>query len=215
MKLPVAEVFHSVQGEGVYTGTPMMFVRLAGCNVGRYIQAEDDRHSVCTSCSGANFVCDTDYHRYAEMTIEQLVEECYEDHVCITGGEPLLHINSGLLELVKALPAAVHVETSGTLPLDRLKGCWITCSPKLGYLEANDEYVDEFKLLVDNATKVEDLEDFVEAHVSTAAGQQVFIQPINGIKEYEQASITKCMDILRQHPEWKLSMQAHKGLELR
>jgi len=214
MKLPIAEVFHSVQGEGVFTGTSMMFVRLAGCNVGQYAQPQDP-HSICTTCFGSTFKCDTDYHRYYWMSLEDLVNQCYEDHVCITGGEPLLHINSGLLELMKALPAAVHVETSGTLPLDKLKSCWITCSPKTGYLGDNDEFVDEFKLLVDHDTKLEDLEDFVKDHVSLNAGQQLFVQPINGISEYERGSVQRCMEILKAHPEWRLSMQAHKGLELR
>lgn len=144
---PVAEIFHSLQGEGVYTGTPMMFIRLAGCNVGEYIGypvgSEDftqflnagpfilvdqdlqllrqKKHSVCTSVTGERFLCDTDYHAFTRKTIEELLAEWQENgrqqHICITGGEPFLHDLTPLVLAFQEHRVMAHIETSGTKPL--------------------------------------------------------------------------------------------------
>ena len=124
---PIAEIFHSLQGEGVYTGTPMMFIRLAGCNVGEYMAEvpfprlgkndgpfpiihdpdlgllQSKKHSICTAISGERFLCDTDYHSYHKMTVGDLLTEHADhgrqEHICITGGEPFIH---DLLPLITA-----------------------------------------------------------------------------------------------------------------
>lgn len=138
---PIAETFHSIQGEGVYAGARMKFVRLAGCNVGEYgnpseyidligstyeifkiyPEATTDefkgspRYSICRSISGERFICDTDYHGTEKLSAEQIFKDCPEDHVCVTGGEPFLHnlvpLAEGCLDRGKML----HIETSGTL----------------------------------------------------------------------------------------------------
>lgn len=141
---PIAEMFHSLQGEGVFTGTPMLFVRLAGCNVGEYIgyptgaedatqflaagpfiMLDDDlgllkqkRHSVCTTASGEKFLCDTDYHASEQKSVDELVSSLEgEQHVCITGGEPFLHNLTPLVLAFQEKGVMVHIETSGTKPL--------------------------------------------------------------------------------------------------
>ena len=117
--LRIAEVFPSVQGEGLRLGEPTIFVRLAGCNL---------------RCS----FCDTKYARTggAMRTRDSVVAEGRElrldfpaDWVCLTGGEPLLQDISGLLRDLKKEGLKVQVETNGTvdrlLPVD-----WYTVSPK-------------------------------------------------------------------------------------
>lgn len=122
--LPVVELFHSIQGEGLRTGEPSTFVRLAGCNL---------------RCSW----CDTPYSWTSEgvrgatrMTIAELADQVTERAVVLTGGEPLLH-RRRLPELLAALRAGgvehVTVETNATIhdpALLRDVDLW-SLSPKL------------------------------------------------------------------------------------
>lgn len=122
--VPVVELFHSIQGEGLRTGEPSTFVRLAGCNLR------------CTWC-------DTPYSWSAEgvrsarrMSVSELVDETRERAVVLTGGEPLLHLRR-LGELVDAWRQSgvshLTVETNGTIEPDGLwddVDLW-SVSPKL------------------------------------------------------------------------------------
>ena len=112
-RYPVAETFCNIQGEGTYTGTWMFFIRLAGCNVGRYeafdqapgpLRVFNSQHSICTSLAGERFLCDTDYHKYNEFTAEELACQLATsgaNHVCITGGEPFMHNLYNLLLILR------------------------------------------------------------------------------------------------------------------
>jgi len=125
----VHSVFHTIQGEGPFCGTPSVFVRLAGCNL---------------QCPA----CDTDYtSTRGQMTPETVVflvkEQMERGLVVITGGEPF---RQNLHRLFLALLDAgyyVQVETNGTLeptPFnyntrpDERQGVYIVCSPKTGKL---------------------------------------------------------------------------------
>ncbi|RLS48639.1 MAG: 7-carboxy-7-deazaguanine synthase QueE, partial [Planctomycetota bacterium] len=102
--MKIAEVFHSIQGEGLLAGIPSVFVRTSGCNL---------------RC----WFCDTPYSSWepegekldpAEILQQVLDIDC--KHVVITGGEPMLW--PSLVELVDGLRRAgrhVTVETAGTL----------------------------------------------------------------------------------------------------
>jgi len=99
----VNEIFLSVQGEGILTGYPTVFVRFSGCNL---------------RCS----YCDTTYSYYEgrEMPVEEIVDEIkgygYR-RVCVTGGEPL--VQSQIQHLLDALKGyRVTIETNGSIPLE-------------------------------------------------------------------------------------------------
>lgn len=109
-KLPMVEIFETVEGEGTRAGFPTVFVRLFGCNLR------------CTWC-------DTTYsYPPAEaefvMTIGQIVEETAQyrsRHLCLTGGEPLLYGEKSAA-LIEALAGTgryddLHVETNGAIDL--------------------------------------------------------------------------------------------------
>lgn len=116
---PIAECFVAPQGEGVHTGTLMIFLRLAGCTIGtryparRYANSKDtklDGYTVlpiytneCHLYDGRTFACDTDYtKKYPVMTNEEVLGLLLKTHptcktICLTGGEPLMHsIASGM-----------------------------------------------------------------------------------------------------------------------
>lgn len=249
---PIAEEFDSLQGEGVYTGTPMRFIRLAGCNVGRYDTRERSmellrtpadfpilyplapadpvlppiaRHSVCTSVFGESFICDTNYRRAYNKTALELLNDTTQKHICITGGEPFLHDLRPLLTLALDANIHVHVETSGTHhiaeklhELISVGNVWITCSPKAGFLRANMHLINEWKFVVTDGVSAEVIQNFFnypQGRSPRLDSRAVYLQPVNAINDIDQSSLRRVLDILREHPEWRLSAQLHKYLGLR
>ncbi|MFZ5800576.1 MAG: 7-carboxy-7-deazaguanine synthase QueE [Candidatus Omnitrophota bacterium] len=100
----VAEVFSSIQGEGIYQGASQVFVRFFGCNL---------------RCQ----FCDTPLKSFREYTVGELSQEidslwqnCHS--VSFTGGEPLLQVDflHEILLLCKEKARKVYLETNGTLP---------------------------------------------------------------------------------------------------
>ena len=111
----VNEIFLSLQGEGFWTGTPMVFLRFSGCNL---------------RCP----FCDTDHSGYREMSAEEIVTEILQTggdcrRVCVTGGEPSLQLDEALVEALHHAGFQVHVETNGTRVLPGGVD-WVTLSPK-------------------------------------------------------------------------------------
>lgn len=237
-KFPVAEKFKAPQGEGLYTGTPMAFVRLVGCSVSK---------KVCTRC-------DTDYDQMLPgmggglMTPEQvLLWTGSFRHVCLTGGEPLDRDLRPLLDTLCGAGKTVHVETSGTrVPdwldpqeqprkarhafatgntpsgrptswrwLDRL---WITVSPKPGYSE---EFMlraaDEIKVILGGlaAPNAPGWPTVADAVRWADAGKLVYLQPCNGLATVDQRAMDVAIGWVETYPVLRLSLQAHKYLRTR
>lgn len=229
MNYPIAETFISVQGEGYWTGTPMFFIRLAGCNVGEYGASgattsekadfplwEQKKHSICETISGQRFLCDTDYHKNDVVAAESLVEQAQEhrvQHVCLTGGEPFLHDLVPLVTLLGREGIMVHIETSGTKPIKQYG--WITCCPKAGFIadDTNMSIIDEYKYLIGPAATLPEIEDFHHKYVKK--WQYFYLQPINGVHDIWRTNLEKCLTFLQARPDWRLSAQLHKYLEVR
>lgn len=144
---PVAEIFASIQGEGINTGCPAVFVRLAGCNL---------------SCSW----CDTDHSKAFEMTGAEIVKEAIRLAMktwsskssplfVITGGEPTIH---DLKDIVTSFPrfAELTIETNGTGEVCLGFSC-ISVSPKDGtkinpltFAHAGSSTKREAKIVIDS-----------------------------------------------------------------
>ena len=216
----VAERFNSVQGEGRWTGTPMHFIRLAGCNVGKRQQAgpfvmqlkTGESAAECCTYDGRPFQCDTDYFHGKVMSFELLANLTTERHVVFTGGEPVLH-QDRILDFLNAYPQyECHVETSGTVPLHpqfAARSTWITCSPKRGFLEDVIHRADEIKLLIDPGFKLSDVPEVILNH------HLVYVQPVNSELSVDQDNVKLCLDLLREMPHWNLSVQLHKFINVR
>jgi organic radical activating enzyme len=216
----------------------MHFIRLPGCTVGRPVEGAPLVSSFegaskvpawqCQAFSGEKFWCDTDFHRYLEEEADTIFSDTWEKHICLTGGEPLMHrkVVDFFRTQCQLRMITLHIETSGTIDFwwentlhseyawNKLDP-WITVSPKMGWTPYMIKYAQEIKLLIDK--------DFDEKHldVAFAKHQRVYLSPINNVGSgglYHPDSTTardKCFELLKSHPDWKLSIQTHKYLSLR
>ncbi len=149
----VNEIYPSIQGEGLLTGTPSVFLRLQGCNLR------------CSWCDQPDALERTENSNEIEGVIEQ-VKSFGIGHVVITGGEPFFEPNLDLLvEKLLLENFSVQIETNGTLwnpgmePLAR--EVYITLSPKsvvnFFFQDPFLKFADELKLVVDEEMKLEDI----------------------------------------------------------
>jgi organic radical activating enzyme len=232
--LPIAETFHSLQGEGTYVGTPMHFIRLAGCPVGKKASIEssktgfEENHlpilssgvigSMCQTWDGRFFPCDTDFSCHTYKTVDELIGETWEKHICLTGGEPLIHqkslIEQGFFQQAFQKGIQIHIETSGTVLIDtRLvpdKRVWLTVAPKWNCKGEMLDIADEIKLLIDEGWNEDNWAIMTSPHICP----NIFVSPINEEKTVNQENIKLALAVLRSHPTWRLSCQLHKLLGL-
>lgn len=228
----VAETFYSIKGEGKHAGTPMYFLRLAGCNIGKI--CEDARLKVhrtgglpriCTSWSGTEFYCDTYFGSTKQMTVDDVILDMNKTAgvdirwLVLTGGEPLLEANiQAVWKLYdklwrQAVPKRLHIETNGTqaIPdfLDDQIAVYIACSPKVGWKKETIERADELRLLITSSTKDEDFPKEFLIH------PRVSLSPYNpyygGLND---DSLQNCLHLLKLHPNWRLNLQLHKYINI-
>ena len=195
--LPVVETFHSVQGEGFWTGVSAFFIRLAGCDVG---------------CSW----CDTKHSwpvdRHPMCEISDLVNQAIAAQpfmVVVTGGEPLMQDLALLTQTLRRSGLRVHLETSGSHPLSG-EFDWISLSPKQFKLPLKEIYAlaNELKVVVDGE------DDLVWAEQSA---QKVSAQTVKLLQpQWENPrSQQLVMDYVLSHPDWRVGLQTHKFLGVR
>jgi len=210
MNYPLAEKFKSIQGEGLFTGTPMAFVRMVGCSVGQ---------GVCTHC-------DTDFDQmYPKLggglhTPLQIMEWAYPYHIlCITGGEPLDRNLRPLVDFAHEQLLTVHVETSGTVEYDPFRHGdidWITVSPKPGYLPTMIEQASELKVILNGlGDSPEDWPTVEQARRWANTDKLVYLQPRNKKTVIDENEMQNAEDIVVAYPELRLSTQFHKFINVR
>ena len=218
IKYPLNEIFLSIQGEGLYQGTPTVFIRTAGCPIGK-VNKSTYPLETCTAWDGREFLCDTDFRVNMRKTIPEILETFPKPpgyRVSITGGEPLIHPIVPLVRALRSKGYPVSIETSGTLPMpDGLpEDTWITCSPKRGFRAEVVPWVNEVKILVDSRLPggVAEIESLA---AQFAPETLIWIQPINATFHIDKDNLKLCTELVRGRPNWRLSYQAHKVWELR
>ena len=162
--------------------------------------------------SGCNLrcpFCDTQHASFTTLSEEQIVAEVRRypaQWVVLTGGEPSLQITPTLLERLHAADRSIAIETNGTHPLPPGLD-WITLSPKEGGTVCLQQ-VDELKALYDGIHP-----PLVPAGVAASCYS---LQPIATADPIRNAETTKrCVDYCLAHPQWHLSLQLHKILNIR
>jgi organic radical activating enzyme len=202
----------------------MHFVRLAGCSVGKagsstslegtFPILKTGREAwLCHTYDGRPFWCDTDFHFKEWWSFDKLLSDTWENHLCLTGGEPLIHMEKLVPFIDESLEkgVTVHIETSGTIDLlqPQPPGLWISVSPKQGCTKNMIMKADEIKLLVDGEFNLQKVPLEIYAH------PMVWVQPVNDEFMVRRDNYDRCMEILRQMPRWRLSVQLHKFLNIR
>jgi 7-carboxy-7-deazaguanine synthase len=207
-KYGIREVFGTVQGEGAQSGTPAVFLRFAGCNLG---------YAVCPWC-------DTDWARAehsvgAGGTIELIRDRevvSFGRHrpgllVVATGGEPSLQLDEELAGAIRGAGYRLSMETNGSRPIPSALVDWLTVSPKQG--EFAQRSGDELKIVYSGtaaAGPAPDLEA-VERLSAGTAFDHYFLQPVDlpGTGPNTEETLRAVMKL---GPPWRLSLQLHKVL---
>ena len=197
MSYRINEVFYSLQGEGRHTGRAAIFIRFSGCNL---------------RCP----FCDTNFSQYSEMSLDELMAAIRQWRDCgfviLTGGEPSLQVDEVLVDALHSEGYYVAMETNGThdvpVTID-----WVTVSPKSCYTDHSPaiviQKIDEVKVIFDGQ---HDPQQFIDlGHAS-----YLCLQPCDtGDKQHNQVITRQCVDYILQHPEWHLSLQTHKWLDIK
>ena len=210
MPYAVKEIFYTLQGEGANTGRPAVFCRFAGCNL--WTGRETDRDSaVCR-------FCDTDFvgtdgsggGKFPDASaLARAVAAAWPGgavgrrFVVCTGGEPLLQLDSDLLDALHAERFEVAVETNGTVePPPGID--WLCVSPKAG-APLVVRGGDELKLVYPQ-------EGAEPSRFEALAFAEFFLQPMDGpaLAANTAAALSYCL----AHPRWRLSLQTHKLLRI-
>ena len=209
MAYSVKELFYTLQGEGANAGRPAVFCRFAGCNL--WSGREQDRATaVCRFCDtdfvgtngngGGRFTSAEDL---ADTIARQWPSSSqYQRHkpfVVCTGGEPLLQVDTPLLDALHRRGFEVAIETNGTkATLPELD--WVCVSPKAG-AELLVTSGDELKLVYPQ-------EGAAPAAYENLHFSHFFLQPMDGPARARntELAVQYCLD----HPQWRLSLQTHK-----
>lgn len=190
--LQLAEIFYSIQGEGTWSGTPAVFVRLAGCNL---------------ACD----FCDTDYSLKFFADVDDVVRAVRAEGgdcpmVILTGGEPLAQAETpGLIEALRRDGRRVHIESNGTVFTELPDDVWLCVSPKERVDPRMAQRANEAKLIVD--------ERVPEEHFALFADKPVILLQPEGNK---RKNVEIALEYAKAHPErFRLSLQTHKMIGVR
>ncbi len=207
--LPVMEAFYTIQGEGFHQGKAAYFIRLAGCDVG---------------CSWCDVKESWSEEIHPKKTINQIVEEAKiltnqsrtrnkeqkTRNICvITGGEPCMHDLNELTINLKQHNFNTHLETSGAYPISG-NFDWICISPKKfkAPILENLKLANELKIIVFNKNDFSWAEEFAKKVSKNCA---LFLQP-----EWskEKIMLPLIIDYIKENPQWAISIQLHKYIQV-
>ena len=193
-KYKVNEIFYSLEGEGFFSGTAAVFVRFAGCTMG------------CPWCD-TKYAQKTNCNLTAEQILKKIsVYPCKT--VVLTGGEPTEQNLICLLNLLKKNKYQIHLETNGANLIDTKLFDFCTVSPKAYVNTKMLKKADAVKYITDTETTLQEIESLQK---QTSKKTLFYLQPKNNNKE----NIKQCLNLIKKHPNLRLSVQLHKFLKIK
>lgn len=199
----VNEIFYSVQGEGCRAGTANVFVRFSGCN----LRCNEAEHG---------FDCDTEFVSGRQLSLRELVVEIAQavyppgepvvprdpvPAIIFTGGEPALQLDDILVETLKDLGHYLAVESNGTKQLPAGID-WICLSPKTAEHTIHHSYVNELRYVRRKGMGIPKPKCVAANYTISPAFQS------DGTVKKED--LEWCIDLVKNNPKWRLSVQLHK-----
>ena len=191
------EHFYTLQGEGFHQGRAAYFIRLGGCDVG------------CVWCDVKESWDASKHPVYDIRSLKSEVGKTPAEIVVITGGEPLMHNLDELTQVLQSAGLKTHIETSGAYPMSGTWD-WICLSPKKfkvplpGIIRLSNE----LKIVVYNKSDF----DWAELYAGKVSSScKLYLQP-----EWEKAAemTPLIIDYIKDHPQWELSLQLHKYINV-
>lgn len=193
--LKVSEIFYSLQGEGLRTGAPTIFIRLQGCKTK-------------FACAKMGIKCDTEFESGKEMTLQEIFDwienKAYVcDEITWTGGEPTDQLTEGIIALFKEEGFMQTIETSGLNKVpDGID--FVSLSPKV----AEHIVAKNFPNGVDELRYVRHKGQAIPKPSIEAASY--YLSPHSDGYEINKENLDHCIALCLENGEWKLSLQDHK-----
>ena len=195
--LPLMEAFHSIQGEGFFSGKSSYFLRIGGCDVG---------------CHWCDVKESWDPNLHPLIEVDKIVEDIKKYSVkivVITGGEPLMWNLKYLCKKLRNLDLKIHLETSGAYNLSG-EFDWICLSPKKNLKPLNEVQLiaDELKVIISNKN---DFKWAIDQSNKVNGDCKLYLQPEWSKKELV---LPKIIDFVSKNQNWRISLQTHKYMNL-
>jgi organic radical activating enzyme len=195
--LPLVEDFYTLQGEGFHTGRAAYFIRLGGCDVGcRWCDAKDTWNP----------------RVHPPVAVTEIVDRALRHParaVVVTGGEPLMYPLDELCEELHMAGIAIFLETSGSHPFSGSFD-WVCLSPKNQQPPLDEAWAraDELKVIIEGEG---DLDWAEECATKVSEDCRLFLQPEWSRRDAVMPGI---VEYIKNHPRWRISLQAHKYMRI-
>ncbi|MCC2624533.1 MAG: ygcF [Burkholderiales bacterium] len=220
---PINEIFVTLQGEAGFAGTPSVFIRLQGCDVGcgwcdtKHTWKVNQKNEIDFNNL---FNKSDDKNSWATATATQITR-CIETnyphikHIVITGGEPAMYDLRPLCQALENLGKDIQIETSGTYELKIPDSTWVTLSPKIDMPGGKPVLLkcivraNEIKMPVGKLADIQKLKSFLSAN-QIPANTKIWLQPLSQNK----TATNLCVEHALLN-NWRLSLQTHKFINIR
>jgi organic radical activating enzyme len=196
-KIPIMEMFYTIQGEGFHTGRAAYFIRTGGCDIG------------CVWCDVKE---SWDANAHPPLSVEEIVNEVIKSKthfVVITGGEPTMYDLTALTAALKKIGIEIALETSGAYPIQGHFD-WICLSPKKFKmpLEKNYKLANELKMIIFNKSDFDWADELKNKVINTC---KLYVQT-----EWDKSEkmLPLIINYVKDNWEWKISLQTHKFLNI-
>ncbi len=236
----IKEIFYTLQGEGGRAGHPSVFIRFAGCNMWNgYPDAREQGNAQCALWCDTDFAGGTKMtaNEIGAQCRALWPPENQNGWCVLTGGEPMLQVDEELVLTLHRAGFCLAMETNGTIYSPAIEGInWLTVSPKLP-MGANSKPLTvkkamELKVIIDRLDGWTDAQ-LEELRLSSIA-PLCYVQPQDPIDTNKvdvswlrgngggygqvflryQNNVKRCIEFVKKHPEWSLSLQTHKMVRI-